>query len=58
MNTIPDYEISVYGHGDTIPREAEELFARQLADSRKALQPDRPRADVRVAVTLGAQLVH
>jgi len=39
---LPQYLIRVYGNGDELPPEAEDLFARQLADSRKPLPPDRP----------------
>ena len=34
MAALPDYEIRVYGNDDPLPQEAEELFERQLADSR------------------------
>lgn len=33
----PQYEIRIYGNADRLPREAEELFARQLADSRRGV---------------------
>ena len=36
---IPQYDIRTFGPGDSIPVEAEELFATQLADSRR--QPPR-----------------
>lgn len=41
MTELPPYEIKVFAHNDLLPVEAEEMFARQLADSRKALPPDR-----------------
>ena len=34
MTELPDYEVSVYRNGDEVPAEAEELFRRQLRDSR------------------------
>jgi GNAT superfamily N-acetyltransferase len=36
--TLPQHEIRTYCNADRLPAEAEELFARQLADSRQ--QPD------------------
>ncbi|MHC4177295.1 MAG: GNAT family N-acetyltransferase [Planctomycetota bacterium] len=45
MNPLPRYEINSYTNDDELPREAEELFADQLADSRKPLPPDRPDKD-------------
>ena len=45
MGLLPEYEIRVYGNEDEVPGEAEELFSRQLADSRKPLPEDRPDRD-------------
>lgn len=45
MKPLPQYEIRVYTDDDELPEEAEELFADQLADSRKPLAPDRPDKD-------------
>ena len=45
MTPLPDYDIEVYGRGDTLPREAEELFARQLAESRRPFSIGRPDRD-------------
>ncbi|MFP4058128.1 MAG: GNAT family N-acetyltransferase [Candidatus Brocadiia bacterium] len=42
MSQLPDYVVGVYGNDDEVPREAEELFAAQLADSRRPLPADRP----------------
>ena len=41
MTTLPEYDIEVYGNADPLPAEAEEMFQRQLADSRAALPEDR-----------------
>lgn len=41
MGTLPAYTIRVYGNADVLPAEAEELFAKQLADSRRPLPEDR-----------------
>jgi GNAT superfamily N-acetyltransferase len=38
MTQLPQYEIKTYGNADRLPREAEELFGRQLADSRGSPQ--------------------
>ena len=38
---LPDYEIEVFGEGDALPEQAEEMFAEQLADSRRPLPEDR-----------------
>jgi len=35
----PPYEIKVFTHNDLLPAEAEEIFARQLADSRLEVAP-------------------
>jgi len=52
MGSVPDYEIKVYGNEDEVPGEAEELFGRQLADSREALPEDRADRDAwRFALT-------
>jgi len=45
MTQLPEYHIEVYGNEDELPPEAEELFARQLADSREPLPADRPDRD-------------
>lgn len=42
MTEIPEYELRVYTASDVVPAEAEEMFARQLADSRKSLPPHQP----------------
>jgi GNAT superfamily N-acetyltransferase len=39
MSLVPQYGIKIYGSADRLPREAEELFARQLADSRASPAP-------------------
>ena len=36
---LPDYSLRTFGPADSLPAEAEELFAKQLADSRR--QPPR-----------------
>jgi GNAT superfamily N-acetyltransferase len=41
MRSLPRHEIVMYHNGDTLPQEAEELFATQLADSRRPLPEDR-----------------
>lgn len=54
MTSLPDYTIKTYGNGDRLPTEAEELFERQLADSRK-LHPDAPdRHEWRFVLTCAA----
>jgi lipoate-protein ligase A len=45
VKPVPEYEIRVYGNRDELPAEAEELFARQLADSRRPLPSERPDRD-------------
>jgi GNAT superfamily N-acetyltransferase len=45
MVVLPDHEILVFGNGDRITPEAEEMFAPQLADSRRPLPADRPDKD-------------
>ena len=40
MTLLPEYTIRVYGNADHPPSEGEELFAVQLADSRKLLPED------------------
>jgi GNAT superfamily N-acetyltransferase len=45
MEPVPEYEIRVYGNQDELSAEAEELFARQLADSRQLLPAERPDRD-------------
>ena len=42
MANLPAYDIQVYGNDDELPGEAEELFRKELADSRKPLPEDRP----------------
>jgi GNAT superfamily N-acetyltransferase len=52
MTRIPEHAIAVYGNEDEIPREAEELFSRQLEESRRPLPADRPDRDAwRFALT-------
>jgi ribosomal protein S18 acetylase RimI-like enzyme len=41
MTALPQYRLEVYSRGDLLPEEAEEMFAPQLADSRKPLPADR-----------------
>jgi hypothetical protein len=36
-DVLPDYTIQAFGPHDRLPPEAEELFALQLADSRRQL---------------------
>ncbi len=38
---LPAYTISAFGPNDHLPAEAEEMFARQLADSRRQSSSDR-----------------
>jgi GNAT superfamily N-acetyltransferase len=45
MGALPRHEIKVFGNGDVLPAEAEEMFAVQLADSRRPLPPERPDRD-------------
>jgi GNAT superfamily N-acetyltransferase len=45
MGSLPQYEIVVYHAGDNLPPEVEELFATQLADSRRALPAGRRDCD-------------
>ncbi len=42
MTALPPYEILVYEDGGTLPAEAKELFAPQLAHSRKIMRSDAP----------------
>ena len=42
---IPAYEIQSYGNADSLPSEAEELFARELDYSRELLPESRPDCD-------------
>ena len=52
MATVPDYDVKVYSNDDELPKEAEELFAQQLAYSRKLLPSDRSDKDAwRFALT-------
>lgn len=52
MTALPPYGIKVYTNDDLLPAEAEDMFARQLADSREALPQERPdRAQWRFALT-------
>jgi GNAT superfamily N-acetyltransferase len=39
MTQLPKYEIRTYGNDDLWPVEAEELFAKQLAESRRSPRP-------------------
>lgn len=39
--SVPAYQIRVYGNEDALPEQAEAMFARQLADSRKPMPVDR-----------------
>jgi GNAT superfamily N-acetyltransferase len=41
MRSLPRHEIVVYHNADTLPQEAQEMFAAQLADSRRPLPEDR-----------------
>ncbi len=41
MTELPPYEIKAFTNNDLLPVEAEAMFARQLADSRKMLPLDR-----------------
>ena len=41
MRSLPQHEIVVYHNADTLPQEAQEMFAPQLADSRRPLPEDR-----------------
>lgn len=41
MTLLPPHEIVVYRNADSLPSEAEEMFAKQLADSRRPLPEDR-----------------
>ena len=45
MQPLPEHIVKVYRNGDELPVEAEELFAGQLADSRRPLPPDREDRD-------------
>ncbi len=42
MDESHEHEIRVFRDGDRLPREAEEMFAVQLADSRRPLPEGRP----------------
>ena len=44
MTSLPQYKIEVYGNEDVLPGQAEELFADELADSRKPFSAGRPDA--------------
>jgi len=41
MRSLPRHEIVVYHKADTLPQEAEEMFAAPLADSRRPFPEDR-----------------
>ena len=41
MSVLPACEIKTYSNADDLPADAEEMFARQLADSREELPEDR-----------------
>ena len=45
MGDLPTFAIQVFTNGDVLPTEAEEMFAAQLADSRRPLPDDRPDRD-------------
>ena len=45
MTSLPSYTVVVYGPEDCLPAEAEQLFEKQLADSRKSLPEDREGRD-------------
>ena len=45
MANLPIHNIQVYGNGDQLPSEAEELFRKELADSREPLPEGRPDRD-------------
>ena len=45
MASLPQYKIEVYGNEDVLPKQAEELFAHELAGSRGLGKLDRPDAD-------------
>jgi len=52
MKSLPKYTVQVYGNEDQLPAEAEELFEKQLADSRRPLPEDRSdRGEWRFALT-------
>ncbi len=42
---LPEFDIRVHHKGDALPPEAEDMFASELAGSRKALPPERPDRD-------------
>ena len=39
---LPDFTVTCYGNDDRLPEEAEDLFRKELADSRTPLPGDRP----------------
>ena len=41
MTSLPKHKIETYSNAGTLPPEAEELFEKQLADSRELLRADR-----------------
>ena len=41
MGNLPSYKIEVYGNEDELPRQAEELFADELASSREPFSAGR-----------------
>jgi GNAT superfamily N-acetyltransferase len=45
MSYSHEYQIRTYGKGDVLPADAEDLFSRQLAESRQTLPSDRPDHD-------------
>jgi len=45
MTVLSQYELKVYTEDDLLPAEADEIFARQLVDSRKLLPPHHPDRD-------------
>ena len=44
MASLPPYKIEVYGNEDELPKQAEELFGKELADSREPFSAGRPDA--------------
>jgi GNAT superfamily N-acetyltransferase len=42
MTTPEEHSIAVFGNGDILPSGAEEMFAAELADSRRPFPPERP----------------
>lgn len=55
---LPDYTIRVFGPHDQLPLEAEELFAPQLADSRRQLSSQQNGSSVFILVCAVAPQEH